>query len=66
MNLAVLITFALCGSVIVRVSSEESYRVRQKRADDSSPLAAVVQTLSQQVSENNAKIAALEAKLSKL
>ena len=65
MHLVVLIAFAVCGSGIVFVSSEESSRVRQRRSDDSSPLVALVQTLSQQVSENNDKITALEAKLSR-
>ena len=65
MHLVVLITFTVCGSGIVFASSEESSRVRPRRSDDLSPLVALVQTLSQQVSENNAKITALEARLSK-
>ena len=60
-----VLIFALCGSGLLLVSAEGSSRVLQKRSDDSSPLTALVQTLSQHVSENDAKIAALEAKLSK-
>ena len=65
MHFIVVLTFALCGSGLPLVSAEGHSRVLQKRSDDSSPLTAVIQMLSQHVSEIDAKIAALEAKQSK-